>query len=58
MKNQEAWRFLIVGLGDIGELVLEFLVRMPNVDQIYTVDVADADDKLRAAYRAQVGALH
>jgi hypothetical protein len=58
LKKREAWRFLIVGLGDIGELVLEFLVRMPNVDQIYTVDVADADDKLRAAYSAQVGALH
>jgi len=56
VETKKRWRFLIVGLGDIGEHVLEILVRTPNVDQIDVIDVAN-DDKLRKTYSAQVGAL-
>lgn len=58
MQKKKQWRFLIVGLGDIGSHILEFLARSPAVSTIRAVDLGNTDDKLRTIYSAEVGAAH
>jgi len=47
----------ICGLGDIGEHILEFLVRVPNVPEIYVGDIKK-EEALRKIYSARSGAIH
>ena len=52
------WKVLVVGLGDIGTHILEVLARTPSIAQVTAVDIADPDEKNRATYSAELGALH
>ncbi|KUK18029.1 hypothetical protein [Thermococcus sibiricus] len=47
----------ITGLGDIGEHILELLVRVPNVPKIYVGDIKK-EESLRKIYSARSGAIH
>jgi len=47
----------IVGLGDIGEHILELLVRVPGIAKIYTADIRK-EESLRKVYSARSGAIH
>ena len=47
---------LIVGLGDIGEHILELLTRVPAVSQIYAVD--KSEEFKSKVYSAIAGAIH
>ena len=49
-------RVLIVGLGDIGEHILELLTRVPSVSQIYAVD--KSEELKSKVYSAVAGAIH
>jgi hypothetical protein len=48
---------MIVGLGDIGEHILELLARTPGISQIYTTDIAE-EPSLRKIYSTVAGARH
>lgn len=48
---------MIVGLGDIGEHVLELISRTPGISHIYTTDIAE-ENSLRKIYSARGGAAH
>jgi hypothetical protein len=47
---------LLVGLGDIGEHILELLTRVPSVSQIYAVD--KSEELKSKVYSAVAGAIH
>lgn len=48
---------LLIGLGDIGEHILELLVRVPNVPKIYVAG-RNEDACMRKVYSAVSGAVH
>ena len=48
---------MIVGLGDIGEHVLELISRTPGISRIYTADIAE-ERSLRKIYSTVAGARH
>ena len=48
----------IVGLGDIGEHVLELLTRVPDVSKIYVSDKKEEEWCMRKIYSAISGAIH
>jgi hypothetical protein len=48
---------MIVGLGDIGEHILELVSRTPGISHIYAADIAE-ESSLRKIYSARGGAAH
>jgi hypothetical protein len=48
---------MVIGLGDVGQHVLELLARTPGLAEVIAVSL-ERDEGLRLVYRARVGAAH